>query len=165
MVDMIIGIIGGLISLGGLVFSVLAWREAGSAKDAAVKAAQGVKRQSIAQEIVAICQRCRIGEDIGYDDIRIRYNDLNDGIQRISGLYMKQGMEDQDCKKILEEKVLDSLEKIEGLLITLDPSKQNAGQALPDKFYFYQFSSFFSILSGHLNLFRGALERQLIEKN
>jgi len=163
--ETIISNVGVVLSLGGLIFSVMAWREAKKAKTAANKAAKGVKRQSIAMDIAEVCQKCQINFDVGYDDIRSRYNIVNDDVSRILGLYSQQEKEDEDCKKILDNEVVNSLKEINLRLSTFNPIKQETeSDSHEDKFYYYQFSELFSDLSGNLNKFKGALENQLTNK-
>ena len=162
--DTIISIAGALLSLGGLIFSILAWREAGSAKTAANKAAQGVKRQSIAMDIAEICQKCQIGLDISYEDVMKKHIEVNDGISRILGLYSQAEIVDENCKKILDNDIVNSLKDIKIQLNALNPGKQQTSEnrsQVVEKFYYYQFSELFSTLSGNLNKLKGALEKQL----
>jgi hypothetical protein len=166
MIDFI-GIIGITVSLVGLYVSWLAYREAGSAKTAALKAAQGVKTQSIAFDISEICQKCEINLGYSYEDIRKSYNQVNDGVQRILGYYLEEGAVDQVSKKILDEDVANTLNEIKVQLNALNPGKQDptaSSSPPPDSFYYYQFSDFFGTLSGSLNKFKGVLERKLMQE-
>jgi hypothetical protein len=160
----IISIIGFIATLGGLGYSYFAFKEARQAKNAAQEAGQVVKRQSIALEISEICFKCKLNTDISYPEVMQRYEDINNGIQKIIGLYLRH--QDETCKIILSEEIEKTLSEIKVQLNALNPVKPEkvSGDEVESKFYYYQFFDLFITLSGALNKLRGALEDQLIDK-
>src|SRR4029077_4374022 len=76
--------IASAIGIAGLVFSILAFREARQAKRAATEAGKTVKVQTVAIELTEISQGLdRLNQKIGFSEARDYINGLNRRLRRL----------------------------------------------------------------------------------
>lgn len=150
--------ISNLLGILGIIFSVLSFKEARKAKEAAFKAAQSVKRQSMVIEVLEISKICVLEPNMSYVEASNNFNQVTSRIKYVSGFYQDDNSD--DLKNILKD-IESSLEKIRSTLNDSNPVLMPQQANIPNQIY-YSIEPLFSTVVGNLGVLKGILEKKLI---
>lgn len=150
--------IGSAIGLASVFFSIIAFKEARQAKEAAKEAGSAVKIQTITIELTEIIQRLdKLDINITYQDARDFYNEINRKVRRILSPYKK----DDDFKEEILE-VSESLNSLKSNLENVRPYNSEMEDSQTGNTVYYAVEGEFSSLSGLLAELTGLLEQKNI---
>jgi len=150
--------IGSVIGLASVYFSIVAFKEAKQAKEAAKEAGSAVKIQTITIELTEIIQRLdKLDINITYQDARDFYNEINRKVRRILSPYKK----DEDFTNEIKE-VSESLNLLKTNLESVRPYNSELEDDLTGNTVYYAVEGEFSSLSGLLAELTGLLEQKNI---
>lgn len=150
--------ISNFIGIVSIVFSIKSFIEAKKAKEAANKAAQSVKRQSMVIEVLEISRICVLEPNMNYVEASNNFNQVTSRVKYVSGFYNDDSS--QDLRKILTD-IESSLEKIRTTLNDNNPFLMPQQTNIPNQIY-YSIEPLFSTVVGNLGVLKGILEKKLI---
>lgn len=151
--------IGTAINVLGLYFSLLAFREAGKARQAAVDAGRTVKGQSVAIELSEVAQRLdSIQPEITYREARDVLSEISRRVRRVISPFA-----DDVLLSPAVEALRVSLSGAQDSLKAVRPTDPSAENNAPDAVYFGVENEFSSINNAIAD-FLGLLEKKTIEK-
>lgn len=150
--------IGSLLGFIGIIFSIKSFIEAKKAKEAAFKAAQSVKRQSMVIEVLEISRICILEPNMSYVEASNNFNQVTSRVKYVSGFYNDDSS--SDLKQILKD-IETSLEKIRTTLNDNNPVLMPQQTNIPNQIY-YSIEPLFSSVVGNLGVLKGILEKKLI---
>lgn len=143
-----------IIGLVGIYFSIIAFKEAREAKQAAKSVGNIVKIQSITIDLNEIIQRLdKIRTDLDYSGARDFYSEINRRVRRIISVLTME-----DIYSIKTQQIKSTLDLIK---TNLDGARP-LGAASNGIDIFYAVEGEFSNLSGHLADLSGLLEQRTI---
>lgn len=147
-----------IIGLAGIFFSIRSFIEAKRAKEAAARAAQSVKRQSMVIEVLEISRICILEQNMGYVEASNNFNQITSRIKYISGFYKDDPS--NDLKQVLSD-IESGLDKIRATLNDSNPVLMPQQTNIPNQIY-YSIEPLFSSVVGNLGILKGLLENKLI---
>jgi hypothetical protein len=146
--------IGAVIGVASLVFSLLAFREAGKAKKAAQRAARIVAEQEVVIKLSNIGARLRQlpeAQSMGYEAARNLLEDTGTQLREIISQFRDQPVYKNKCRELLQ-----TLEAARGALDRARPRYPDAGTSPETVFYLLEghFSALNSKVADLLGLFK-----------
>lgn len=146
------------VGLGGLIFSIMAWREAKNAKRAAVAAGRTVKLQTIAIELTEIVQKLdKVQPGIRFNEARDLIAETGRRVHRATAPFSKE-------PKLLEaiEFAKQAVQSAQNSLKSVRPTGPNAEAEAPDSVY-YGIESDCSQISNTVSDLIGLFEKQTFD--
>jgi hypothetical protein len=149
---------GSILGIIGITYSILSFNEAKKAKEAAAKAAQSVKRQSMVIEVLEISRICVLEPNMNYVEASNNFNQVTSRIKYVAGFYQDEAS--LELKAILKE-IESSLDEIRLTLNDNNPVFMPQQTNIPNQIY-YSIEPLFSSIVGNLGILKGILDKKLI---
>jgi hypothetical protein len=146
-----------VLGVAGIVFSVLAFKEAAKAKEAAAAAGRSVKIQTVTIELTEILQRLdKLDAEIDFPDARDLLNEVSRRLRRLVGPF-------SDVSDISEHytQLKAALKQAKEALEAVRPSSVTVEEQTPNAVY-YALQGHFGTISEYVAEISGALEKKTI---